>query len=372
MHGTPTESERHSPANGVQEAIRQVKYLEDVLLWLCESGHLKEVILARFCLGGVRLKNAVATTIGVDIEAMCGQSLKSQHIRVTDNDYVFEKLPALAAVWTEYCVSLKHASKGHRTLTSSTCVAFPSRKKGLAITPRSAERALALALKSSPFDRQLTYRRIQAIGRLLRQHERSLRQAHDERIEEKERQAKVGAERLERIRRKIRPYFATRLADPAAIEDAVQETLVRLNAKTEQMAPRTYEDDLSLSLGIAGNVVQEFRRRQEKEHVSNMNGFFWDATTKEDLGLENSRSPQDSKYVADAMAELVKILNERQLYVISSIYSASPKSASQIARNLRITARSVQRIKAGALKKLQKEILKGTVVNAEALLELLH
>ena len=177
---------------------------------------------------------------------------------------------------------------------------------------------------------------------------------------------------LNKLRSALNRIFENKLVDPGAIEDAVQETMMRLSVKmANSKSEINYDDTIALAIGIAKNVLKETLRNKASEQLSNRDGFFWASTTRDDLELEKSRAYEDSRYVASAMKELVLSLNERQQVIINESFSHSPKTAAEIASILGITPRTVQRIKAQALNRLRKEIGRGPRSRCDNLMQLL-
>jgi len=78
--------------------------------------------------------------------------------------------------------------------------------------------------------------------------------------------------------------------------------------------------------------------KQKKEvHITNLDDFFWESTTREDLDLERTRSYADSQVVYAEMVELIDQLDETQAFVIKNFYSYQPKTAKEIAKELGIS-----------------------------------
>ena len=154
-----------APADGgFVEALPQVSALEKTLSQLHAAGHLREVVLARLCFGGMRLKEAVEVSAASILAARNEDDLAQKLNRYVVSDFYFDTLPGVAMICKDYCMALKTKSVWGKRGASEAQPIFPSRKKGVPVTPRSMERCLATAMQSSGVTERMSYRLIQRTG----------------------------------------------------------------------------------------------------------------------------------------------------------------------------------------------------------------
>ncbi|WP_165228814.1 sigma-70 family RNA polymerase sigma factor [Aquisphaera insulae] len=343
------------------EAVTQrVAMLETLLLTLEEGSHTRELLIARLCFGGMRLKDAVEVPVKELLASSSEGDLEASLPRYRRTDQYFPRLQPMCLVAKRHCVELRRRATATTTVQTGSQPAFPSRKKGFPVTTRTAERCLSVVISTGTEASTCDYRLFQRVGRAARGYASRFAELSEERHRAKQKKSKEGTERLEQLRDAVRPFLRKQLHESADVDDAVQETLIRLNAKIYRLGDAvSIDDSIKFAIGIAKNVMLEFRRRTRDQEVTNVNDFFLKATTREDLGLEKSRAYEDTRHVTESINSLMGCLNDRQRNVISRIFSQSPSTCREIAESMGMVTRSVQRIKAQALKKLRKEIEKG-------------
>jgi DNA-directed RNA polymerase specialized sigma24 family protein len=207
-----------------------------------------------------------------------------------------------------------------RRQTPEKCIeskpAFPSRKGGGPITPRTAERALEVASRAClPPDQCFSFQSIRALGRALQ------RGRGERRLSEK---------LASKVREAIKPYFMRRLeegyfVDYADAEDALQETLVRwLELRRSRYKNCTgFKENVALCLTIAGLVRRELKRKHDC--ATNLEDFFWEALTMSESDGEISAEHLDFETVRLHITELLHG-DDINTYIIMESYSRDDKS----------------------------------------------
>ncbi len=140
-----------------------------------------------------------------------------------------------------------------------------------------------------------------------------------------------GSEGLEAYRAALRAFVSRRIADPYEVDDLVQEACTRLIARSQE---QTLEEPRAYLFRIAANLIADRHRRAAP------------MTALADDVLPPVRAAQeDGRRVADLQAALEAALDElgprcRMVFILRRF---DERSTSEIARELRISPRMVQK-----------------------------